>query len=87
MSGNTPPKPLPNEIKDGTVCPKCGWGGRHPLAWQQIKDGRWQIRRNCGSCRKFIDWPPQISPYLEAVGEKPQPGTDEKPCQQTLFNS
>jgi hypothetical protein len=44
--------------------PRCRCGGEPRYGWQQMKNGRWHIRVECDGCGLFLQFAPQVEPYM-----------------------
>jgi hypothetical protein len=61
-----PPRPI-------SPCRDCGPGAGHVLFWMQDRLGRKRIRAECKRCRRLVDHPPCVEPYVSMADATASP--------------
>jgi hypothetical protein len=71
--GQTPPAdPAPAPPPE---CPTCGPTGKLRYRWQELRDDRWAIRRECRRCGRGLGFAPMVQPYVMLADQSAgQPG-------------
>jgi hypothetical protein len=63
--------PCPPRASWQGPCPECG--GPAGYHWQQIRDGRKQVRANCQRCGGWCGYAPQREPYTTGADRNASP--------------
>jgi hypothetical protein len=65
------PRPAPPPAPP-SPCPRCGWWKmRH--AWMENSRGQRMLRRECGRCRSFCGFAPQVEPFITEANAAASP--------------